>query len=207
MPRFARAIHARVTQPLQPATAAAARRRHLPCGMMHAWVRLIMRTTLLSSLACCLLAACATKPPAPPAEVSSITTTTRAVTAEAPRCEMVCEGAEVIAQVPEQPDYHARAVADANAVFGSIHDELLACYAKRLRVDPNAHAYLTVDVVIGRDGRVQRTELTGGARLGKEAIACIVERVEGATFEPVAGGGTRRVHVPLTFRRVGPDET
>src|SRR5688572_3337522 len=117
-----------------------------------------MRPTLLCSLACCLVVACASTRPAPPADATSITTTTQASTVEAPRCEVSCEGAEVVAQLPEQPDHHARAVADANAAIGAMHDDLLACYTKRLRIDPTAHAFLTVDIVIGPEGRVRHTE-------------------------------------------------
>lgn len=164
-----------------------------------------MRSIILCSIACSMLVACATtNRPAPRAEATSITTTTQAVQAEEPRCEVFCEGAQVVAT--EEPDHHGQAVADANAVVSAMHQDLLACYEKRLKTDPTAHAFLTVDVVIGPDGHVWRVETTGGARLGKDGIACVANHFREATFAPVVGGGTRRVHLPLTFRRVAAGE-
>lgn len=166
-----------------------------------------MRTLILASTAFCFVAACSAKPPAEAVAPSTVTTTTQAVTVAEPACDVVCEGARVVAQPAEQPDYHAQAVANANAVFATMHGDLLACYKKRLSVDPNAHAFLTVDAIIGPEGRIAWIGTTGGARLGKEGVACIVDRIREATFEPVTGGGTRRIQVPLTFRRVGSGET
>jgi hypothetical protein len=120
-------------------------------------------------------------------------------------CEVFCNAAQLVTHT-EFPDHHARAEANADQVFVAMHDDLLACYKARVRVDPNAHAFLTVDVVIGPDGRVRNVETTGGALLGNQGLDCIVNRVKAATFEPLPGGGTRRIHVPLTFRRVGLDE-
>ena len=167
-----------------------------------------MRPIILFTIGGSLLVACAAKAPPRAADPASVTTTTQASTAEeAPACEVFCEGAEVVAQTPEQPDHHAQMVADANAVIASMHAPMLACYAKRLRVDPNAHAFLAVDIVIGPDGRVWRTETTGGARLGKEGVACVVDQIQKAQFSPPRDGGTRRVRVPLTFRRVAAGES
>jgi len=105
------------------------------------------------------------------------------------------------------PDIHARAVADANAVLASMHDDLVACYRARAAVKPRAHAFLTIDIVVQEDGTVRRVETTGGALLGDAAMRCIVDRVQRGKFAPVDGGGTRHIHVPFAFQRLGPDET
>jgi hypothetical protein len=104
-------------------------------------------------------------------------------------------------------DVHAAAVANVDRVFAGMHDDLLACYRARLAVDPTAHAFLTIDMVLGPDGNVRTVETTGGARLGDKGLACIVRRVKAATFDPIPGGGTRRVQVPLTLRRLGDGES
>jgi hypothetical protein len=157
-----------------------------------------------------LLTACASTPPPRPAPSPSGPTTT---SAEAPtsenvsRCEVVCEGARIVPQAGETPDYHARAVANADRVFAAMHGDLLACYKARVAVDPKAHGFITVDVVIGPDGAVRSVETTGGAPLGEKAMGCIVERIRAATFEPMPGGGTRRIQVPFAFRRTSADES
>ncbi len=121
-------------------------------------------------------------------------------------CELNCGMASVVAR-PSTPDHHAAAVADADRVFRSMHDDLLACYKKRVKAQPNAHAFMTVDVVVKDDGSVWWTETTGGAHLTKGgALKCITDRIEKAQFLPVVGGGTRRIHVPLTFRMLAPGE-
>ena len=122
-------------------------------------------------------------------------------------CELVCEGTQIALQPAEPPDYHSRTVANADRVFEAMHDDLLACYKGRVAVDPKAHGFITVDIVLGPDGHVRSVETTGGALLGTRAMGCIVDRIKAATFEAVYGGGTRRIHVPFTLRRVGADET
>jgi hypothetical protein len=79
-----------------------------------------------------------------------------------------------------------------------LHPELLACYARRLATDPTAHAYLTIDVLVGEDGAPREIATTGGARLGA-ALACITSRIREAAFELPARSGTTRVRVPLSF--------
>jgi hypothetical protein len=158
-----------------------------------------------------LLATACTKPTPPQAPSSSIAQTTSAMTTTteeepAEACELNCGTASVTAR-PSTPDHHAAAVADADRVFRSMHEDLLACYKKRVRARPNAHAFVTVDVVVKEDGSVSWTETTGGAHLmGGGALKCITDRIEKAHFLPVVGGGTRRIHVPLTFRMLAPGE-
>ena len=100
-----------------------------------------------------------------------------------------------------------QAVEAANVTLNAMHADLLACYTARVKVYPKAHAFLTVDIVVGPDGHVQRVEMKGGALLGDGATACIVNRIERGAFAPPAGGGTMRIEVPLTLRRVAPDES
>jgi hypothetical protein len=144
--------------------------------------------------------ACSAKPPPPAMAPTRVETSTAALTsAEADpatiACEMVCEGARI-----DGVDYHAAAIADANRTVASMHDDLLACYQKRLATHPRAHASLTFDVVLEPDGTVRRVETTGGAMLGEKALRCMTERMQHAAFAPVHGGGTLRMHLPLTFR-------
>jgi hypothetical protein len=89
-----------------------------------------------------------------------------------------------------------------------MHDDLLACYKKRVAVNPRAHGFITVDVVIDPDGRVRDVETTGGAILGEVTMGCLVERIKRGSFDPPHGGGTLRVQVPFSLRPVAPgDET
>ena len=165
-------------------------------------------TVACSTLSIVLATAC-TKPPPPRAPPTSSETST--TTAELPeeetseRCALNCGSASVIAR-PSTPDHHVAAVADADAVFRSMHDDLLACYRKRLPGRPNVHAFMTVDVIVKPDGSVGWIETTGGAHFGERGLKCITSTIEKAHFIPVAGGGTRRIHVPLTFRMLAPGE-
>lgn len=87
-----------------------------------------------------------------------------------------------------------------------MHEDLLACYAARIQQSSKAHAFMTVSIVVGPDGRVQGVETKGGALLGDRGLACIVDRIRQGEFTPPTGGGTMRIEVPLTFRRVEPGE-
>jgi hypothetical protein len=53
---------------------------------------------------------------------------------------------------------------------------------------------------------VRRVETTGGALLGDATLKCITQRLTRGVFEPPHGGGTLRIQVPLTLRRVAPGE-
>jgi hypothetical protein len=108
----------------------------------------------------------------------------------------------------ESADYYTNeAVNRANATLDAMHDDLLACYVARVKAYPKAHAFLTVDIVVGPDGNVQSVETQGGALLGEPAMRCIVDRIRRGAFAQPPRGGTMRFEVPLTLRRVGPDET
>ena len=92
----------------------------------------------------------------------------------------------------------------ADVVFRSMQPELLACYAKRLETAARAHGSITIDVVVGHDGRARDIATTGGALLGDAVMSCIIRRVRHASFAPPAGGGTSRLSVLFSFT---PDET
>ncbi len=128
----------------------------------------------------------------------------------APSCDVVCEGARVVPRkVPpdETADaYTTEAVDKANNTLNGMNDDLLRCYTARLKVYPKAHAFLTIDILVGPDGRVERVETQGGALLGDNTMKCIVDRIKQGDFAPPHGGGTMRFEVPFTLRRLGPDD-
>lgn len=130
-----------------------------------------------------------------------------ATSANIEACELVCDKPQVTLATPAPADVNEAAVANVDRVFASMNDDLLACYKNRLKTAPNAHAFMTVDLILEPDGRVRTVETTGGATLGDRGIHCITDRIRKATFDPIPGGGTRRVQVPLTFRRVGASES
>lgn len=166
-----------------------------------------------------VLFGCATALPREPVATTSLTTVTATATVPEARthevtadpvteCDLVCERAQAVARSADEPDYTAQATANANTVLEGMHDDLLACYKKRVAVNPNAHGFITVDIVIDPSGRVRNVETTGGAILGDGTMGCIVKRIQRAAFEPPHGGGTLRIHVPFSLRRVVPgDET
>lgn len=158
------------------------------------------------------------KTPEPPA-----TTTTAAPKEEHPssasatqECDLVCQGVTIKDEsspprklaAGETADAHTQeATRKANEVLAQMHDDLLACYKSRLASAPAAHGFITLDIVIEESGKVKDVQTTGGALLGEAAMACIVDRVKKSTFGPVHGGGTQHLHVPFSFRRVGPEST
>jgi hypothetical protein len=172
----------------------------------------------LPLLASALLIACGSTPaPRTPATAAAVeepavtTTGAQAATPGAPQaapvCDLVCEGAQLVSKGAKTPDHNRAAVDNANEVIRGMHDDLLACYTKRLASRPTAHGFITVDIVLEAGGHVQDVETTGGALLGDGAMTCIVDRIKGGTFAPVHGGGTQRIHIPFSLRRVGPDDT
>ncbi|MBX3205673.1 MAG: AgmX/PglI C-terminal domain-containing protein [Labilithrix sp.] len=98
-----------------------------------------------------------------------------------------------------EPGPQAQAEGDAARVFRSMHAEVLACYAKRLATHPRAHAAVTVDVLVGQDGRPRDVATTGGALLGPAVLSCVKRCVMRASFAPSGEGGTSRVRVPFAF--------
>lgn len=121
-------------------------------------------------------------------------------------CDLVCERAQVVRRTLNEPDYHAQATASANRILDAMHPDLLACYKKRVAINPAAHGFITVAIVVGPDGHIRDVETTGGAILGEGTMGCIVERVKKATFEPPHGGGTMRIEVPFSLRRTHPSD-
>jgi hypothetical protein len=176
----------------------------------------------LSSIVVLLVvfAGCASTPPAkdPEAPIPKITSATMTSTviptppeseiiaSTQTTCDLVCERAHIVPRPVDNPDYTEQATANANAVLEAMHDDLLACYKKRVRVNPQAHGFITVDIIINAQGRVQNIETTGGAILGDATMGCLVKRIRLGTFDPPHDGGTLRIHVPFSLRRVSPGE-
>lgn len=141
------------------------------------------------------------------APVTPRTSPTTEVTADAQtECDLVCERARIVPRPADGPDYHEKATANANTVLEGMHDDLLSCYKKRVAVNPNAHGFITIDIVVDPDGKVRNVETTGGAVLGDTTMSCLVQRVKRASFDPPHNGGTLRIHVPFSLRRVVPGE-
>ena len=121
-------------------------------------------------------------------------------------CKLHCEPPRLIPRVRPEPDYTQGETDNATTVLASMSDEILACYKKRLRVNPNAHGFITVDILVGSDGHVHNVETTGGAILGNQTMACIVHRIEQGVFEPPHGGGSIHVQMPFSLQVVAPDD-
>lgn len=121
-------------------------------------------------------------------------------------CKLYCEAPRMVPRVVPEPDYTQREIDNATTVMASMTDDLLACYKKRLRVNPKAHAFMTGDVLVGSDGRVRKVDTTGGAILGDHTVACVVHRIEQGVFEPPHGGGNIHVQMPFSLRVVSDDD-
>jgi hypothetical protein len=167
------------------------------------------------------VAGCTAAPPPEPAHAESVAApaeraaerpvaTSNDETLEDGTCDLVCGNTSVVAhgQSPEETadQYTTQAAEQADRVLDGMRGELLACYVARVKEVPTAHAFLTVDIVVGPDGHVQKVETQGGALLGDKALACIVDQIESREFSPPRGGGTMRLRMPLTFRRVAEGE-
>jgi hypothetical protein len=141
--------------------------------------------------------------------VSSTSTTSAKLSSESvePECTLACGAATLTTARPAPRDQHAADLANVDAVVASMHDDLLACYRARVAIYPNAHASVTLSVLLNPDGSVRSVTSTGGAMLGDAGLRCITHRIERATFAPVEGGGTLRTEIPLLFRRTGADES
>ncbi len=178
-------------------------------------MRLVIPALLLSGVV-----ACSPPPQVHAASSPSSGTTSGAATpaarpaeahGSAPRCEVVCGNATVARHEitpDESADYYtSQAVDRANATLNAMNDDLLACYEARVKTNPKAHAFLTVDIVVGADGRVQNVETQGGALLGQVTMRCIVDRIKQGEFAPPPHGGTMRFEVPVTLRSLAAHET
>lgn len=118
----------------------------------------------------------------------------------------MCERAQVMGGTPDGTADRVTSTEGANRVLTSIQPQLLACYRKRVAARPDAHAFMSIDILVGPDGKVREAETTGGALLGKPTIECILGHIKGAQFDPPRGGGTMRIQVPFSLRRAAPGD-
>ena len=121
-------------------------------------------------------------------------------------CKLRCEAPRLIPRATPEPDYTQREIDNATAVLSTMSGDLLACYKQRLRLNPRAHGYITVDVLVSSDGRVRKVDTTGGAILGDQTMSCIVHRIQQGVFEPPHGGGNIHVQVPFSLEVVAVDD-
>jgi hypothetical protein len=192
---------------------------------MKASLRLFCPWLLLAAAALLAPACASNPPPKAPAEGTPAKSTAESATAVPPAesasppaplpdvttepqtfCDLVCEQARVVARPADGPDSFAQATENANKVLGAMQGDLLACYKKRIAVNPKAHGFITVDILVGPDGHVRTVDTTGGAILGDKTMSCIVDRIKTAVFAPPHAGGTLRVQVPFSLRAVAPGE-
>ena len=150
--------------------------------------------------------ASAAPPPMAPSTKAASPPSSEITTSSQSFCDLVCERAQIVPRPADGPDYNLTATANANTVLEAMHDDLLSCYKKRVAANPEAHGFITVDIVIDQDGRVRTVETTGGAILGEGTMGCLVQRIRRASFDPPHGGGTLRIHVPFSLRRVAPGD-
>lgn len=167
-------------------------------GPHGAWTALVLVALTLASAGCspALASASAAAPPSPG---DSIAAAVSASTGELARASALPAVATAPVRRATEPDPRETAEREAAAVFRAMHADVLACYAKRLATHPHAHAAITVDVLVGRDGRPREVATTGGAALGPAALSCVERRVRRAEFAPARDGGTSRVRVPFAF--------
>ena len=162
-------------------------------------------------VAACLSACAASSPPpktastpAPPR--SPPVETAPSTDPGAVECKLYCEAPRFVPRPEPEPDYTQREIDNASNVLSSMTDDLLGCYKTRLRTNRQAHGFITVDILVGPDGRVRKVDTTGGALLGDVTMACIVHRIERGVFEPPHGGGNIHVQMPFSLRVEGPDD-
>ncbi len=122
-------------------------------------------------------------------------------------CALRCELPRMVPRPAPEPDYTQRETDNATAVVSSMKSDLVACYSKRLRVNPQAQGAITVEIEVGEDGHVRKVDTTGAAVLGRQTMACISHRIEKGVFEPPHGGGNIYVEVPFALEVVSPDQT
>lgn len=136
---------------------------------------------------------------APPETAPSVAETAAESAPPPGTCVLVCGNAAAARLDVPKLEMHVDEAENADAVFASMHGDLLACYKARVAEYANAHASLLVDFVVAPDGSVRTVEATGGALFGDRTMRCITRRIQRALFAPVRGGGTLHVQIPLSF--------
>jgi len=122
-------------------------------------------------------------------------------------CTLRCELPRLVSRGSPEPDYTQQETDNAMAVVSSMKNDLLACYKKRLRLNPRAYGAITVEIVVGEDGHVRKVDATGATILGRQTMACISHRIEQGVFEPPHGGGNIFIEIPFSLEVAAPDET
>jgi len=163
-------------------------------------------------LACCLAIGCgASRPPTtavstPAPSSSAATEASQSPDPAEPECKLYCEPPRMVPRAAPDPDYTQREIDNANSVLGSMTNDFLGCYKKRLRINPKAYGSIAVDILVGSDGHVRKVDTKGEGILGKSTMACIVHRIERGVFEPPHGGGTIHVQAPFSLQVVAVDD-
>lgn len=88
-------------------------------------------------------------------------------------------------------------VANASAVVAGMAAGFRRCYNQGLNEDPNMKGSVRITAKIGPNGEVLSASPSGSG-LSPSVIACVVRRVQSATFAPPEGGGATIV-IPVTF--------
>jgi hypothetical protein len=89
-------------------------------------------------------------------------------------------------------------VSNAERVVAGMKAGFRACYNRGLASNPDLQGAVKITAKIGPNGEVASATPSGGGTLGDEVVACLVRRVQSATFNPPEGGGASIV-IPITF--------
>ncbi len=95
------------------------------------------------------------------------------------------------------PNVTGGSVANASAIVGAMAAGFRACYNRGLSEDPTMKGSVRITAKIGPNGEVV-SATPSGSGLSPSVIACVVRRVQSATFSPPEGGGATIV-IPVTF--------
>lgn len=101
---------------------------------------------------------------------------------------------------PGAPEARFGAVSDADRVVAAMRGGFRACYTRGLASNGDIEGTVRIVTKIGANGEVTSATPSGGGSLGPEVVACIVRRVEIATFAPPQGGNATLV-IPVTLKR------
>lgn len=89
-------------------------------------------------------------------------------------------------------------IPDASQTVAGMAAAFRRCYNRALEDDAEVRGSIRVTAKIGAGGEVTHAHATSTGSLPRATVACVVDRVMGATFTPPARGGATVV-IPLTF--------